>query len=94
MQVIYNLFYGTLLQKLQAVLKWKRICGSDVSKCYQQSMSLASIAATEVDRRLFAEHCRDAYKDQDTRFWFNAIRDSEQFASHVAKSFTVWIEVR
>ena len=23
MQVIYNLFYGALLQKLQAVLKWK-----------------------------------------------------------------------
>ena len=49
MQVIYNLFYGILLQKLQAVLKWKRICSSDVSKCYQQSTSLALIAATEVD---------------------------------------------
>ena len=23
MQVVYNLFYGTLLQKIQSILKWK-----------------------------------------------------------------------
>ena len=31
MQVVYNLFYGAIIQKVQAVLKWKCICGSDVS---------------------------------------------------------------
>ena len=92
MQIIYNLFYGILLQKLQAVLKWKRMCGSDVSKCYHQSTSLASIVATKVDRQLLAEHSIAVYENQDKRFQFNAIRNPEQFAIHVAESFTAWIE--
>ena len=49
MQVVYNLFYGAIIQKIQTILQWKRICGSDVSKCYQQAASLAYVLATEME---------------------------------------------
>ena len=38
------------------------------------------------------EHCRAVYENQENRIRFNAIRESEQFAIHVAESFTKWIE--
>ena len=28
MQVIYNLFYGAIIQNIQTVLQWKQICGT------------------------------------------------------------------
>ena len=73
MQVVYNLFYGAIIQKVQAVLKWKRICSSDVSKCYQQSTSLASILARELERSLIAENFRVVHQNPEKRRAFNTI---------------------
>ena len=94
MQVIYNLFYGALLQKLQAVLKWKLICGNDVSKCYQQSTGLAKLGAREVERHLLAEYFKSVHHNCNHRKSFNGIKDSKQFAIHIAKGYTNWTEVR
>ena len=45
---VYSLFYGALIQPIQAVLKWKRIQGSDITKCYQQANGLASAGEWDV----------------------------------------------
>jgi hypothetical protein len=50
---IFNLFYASLLQPVQAALGWKRIKGSDVPACYQQAAGLALMVFEEVKRQLY-----------------------------------------
>ena len=88
MQVVYNLFYGTILQKIQAVLKWKRIRGSNVSKCYQQSTSLALIVSTEVERHLLTEYMKHIHQDPHQRREVNKIKDAKAFAIRIANGYT------
>jgi len=40
LQSIYNIFYGGLLQPMQAALGWKRIRYADVSQCYKVANNL------------------------------------------------------
>ena len=56
---IYSLFYGCLIQPVQEVVAWKRICGTDVTKCYQQAAGLAMIISTEMERQLIALFVHD-----------------------------------
>ena len=91
MQVIYNLFYGAIIQKVQTVLKWKQICGSDVSKCYQQVASLATVLATEMERHFTSKYIKSVYESDDEKRAFNNIQDSQEFAIFVAKGYTRWI---
>ena len=93
MQVVYNLFYGALLQILQAVLKWEQICGNNVSKCYQQFTGLAKLGVTEVERHLLAEYFKHVHHDCNQRLCFNRIKDSEEFAVHIAKGYTNWTKI-
>ena len=44
---IYTLFYGALIQPIQALIGWKRMKGARVTKCYQHSTGLALIVASE-----------------------------------------------
>ena len=73
------------------MLKWKRICGSDVSKCYQQVASLASILATEMEHHFSSEYFKLVYHSQDKKTAFNNIQDSQEFAICVARGYTRWI---
>ena len=91
MQVVYNLFYGALIQKAQALLKWKRICRSDVSKCYQQAASLMSMLATEVAQQLFTEYVKVMHQSEAGRREFHQICDCEEFAVHLAKEYSSWL---
>jgi hypothetical protein len=50
---IFNLFYASLLQPIQAALRWKRTKGSDVPACYQQAAGLALMVFEEVEWRLY-----------------------------------------
>ena len=92
MQVVYNLFYGAFIQKIQAVLKWKRICGSDVSKCYQQATSLASIFATELEHGVLAEYIKIVHHSADRRRAFQQICNAKKLAIHLAEGYRKWIE--
>ena len=38
-----SLFYASSIQPVQRILGWKRICGFDVTKCYQQAAGLTII---------------------------------------------------
>ena len=92
MQVVYNLFYCALIQKVQAVLKWKRICGSDVSKCYQQATSLASIFATELERGVLDEYIKIVHHSVDRRRAFQRIHNAKKLAIHLAQGYRKWME--
>ena len=48
--VIYSLFYGSLIQYVHVLLGWKRICGSDATKCYQQVAILVLMTADKADK--------------------------------------------
>eukprot|EP00957_Ditylum_brightwellii_P177456 13516422-Ditylum_brightwellii.AAC.1 len=47
----YTAFYGALIQQFQAVLGWKQIKGSDMTKCYQQAAGLAIMIADELEQK-------------------------------------------
>ena len=40
LSAMYSLFYGSFIQFMQILLGWKRIHGSDVTKCYLQAACL------------------------------------------------------
>ena len=46
---IYSLFHPCLIQIIQIILGWERICGSDITKCYQQAAGLVMMTADELD---------------------------------------------
>jgi hypothetical protein len=59
LSAIYNLFYGGLLQPIQFKLGWKKICGRDVMKTFQQCKFLFNLVFEEAERivnNLFIEN--------------------------------------
>ena len=59
LSLIYLLFYGSLIQFLQIILGWKRIWGSDVTKCYQQVAGLVLMAADEAEQLLVSTYLHE-----------------------------------
>ena len=88
MQVVYNLFYGAIIQKIQTILQWKRICSSNVSKCYQQAASLSTILAIEMEHHFTSEYFKTVDGLCEDKAAFNAIKDSREFTIYIAKGFT------
>ena len=88
LQIVYNLFYGTIIQKVQTVLQWKRICGSNVSKCYQQAASLATITAQEMERHHISEYFKGVCSSADALAELRAIRSNKEFAIYIAKAYS------
>ena len=90
---VYSLFYGALIQPIQAVLKWKRIQGSDITKCYQQANGLASMISDAVERHIVV-HCF-AELDQSQEFsrgLRECNRDSKKVALYLATCYVNWVE--
>ena len=56
---VYSIFYGSLIQPIQTLLKWKRIKGSDITTCYQQAAGLALMTSDEIEKRLVAKTTSD-----------------------------------
>ena len=52
----YSLFYPCLIQPVQQLLGWKRICGSGVTECYQQAAGLTTMIADELERQFLAAY--------------------------------------
>ena len=77
---IYTLFYGCIIQPVQtSLLGWKRIKGSDVTKCYQQAAGLVLMISDEIERHLVCEFLlgtKDMFIDTD---------HPEEFAIQIAK---------
>ena len=49
LMAVYSLFYAAIIQPIQTLLKWKRIVGTDITKCYQQAAGLALMICDETE---------------------------------------------
>ena len=47
-----------------------------------------------MERHLLAEYFKTVHHNSDQRGCFNQIKDSEQFAIHIAKGYSNWTDVR
>ena len=56
---VYSIFFGSLMQPIQTLLKWKRIKGSDITTCYQQAAGLALMISDEIEKQLVAKSTSD-----------------------------------
>ena len=94
LSAIYSLFYGSLIQFMQILLGWKRIRGSDVTKCYQQAAGLVLMICDEFDKKLMAYFLHIVQEeDGEQRVTLEAcIDDSREFALIVASMFIEWME--
>ena len=76
----YSLFYPCLIQPVQQLLGWKRICGSDVTKCYQQAAGLTTMIADELERQFLAAYFDDVCDDIDLLDRLHSTQDDKTFA--------------
>jgi hypothetical protein len=90
LQAVFHLFFGSIIQPIQVLLGWKRIRGSDVTKCYQQAASLAILIADEIDRQMFGTFLVEMLGNPAFGIRFNAIEDSRDAALHVANEYEKW----
>jgi hypothetical protein len=65
LMVVFQLFYGGVLQAFQTALGWKKIRGTDVTKTYEQSAQLASLVLAEVERQMYATFVNNLAKTTD-----------------------------
>ena len=95
LSAIYGVFYGCLIQPIQELVAWKRICGSDVTKCYQQAAGLVMIISTELERQLFPlfvhEYCLSD-ESLTLRLSDDGEITSEDFAIDIAKRYIKWMD--
>ena len=82
LSAVYSLFYGSLIQPIQLMLGWKRIRGSDVTKCYQQAAGLALMIADALEKHLFGTYCVETNKEPNQPF--TSIHDPANFSLEVA----------
>lgn len=90
LSAIYSIFYAALLQPIQTLLGWKKICGTDVSKCYQQAAGMALMIGTEIDRMLISAYLHSMATDDNQTEVFTGMKDSEELAVHIANGYLKW----
>ena len=90
---VYSLFYGALIQPIQAVLKWKRIQGSDITKCYQQANGLVTMISDAVERHIVI-HCFAELEESPEfiRELKECNKDSKKVALYLATRYVNWVE--
>jgi hypothetical protein len=92
LSAVYSLFYGSLIQPIQILLGWKRIRGSDVTKCYQQAAGLALMASNEVERHLFHAFFKEIKNDPHRVAEIVASHDSPTLALKLACEYQQWLK--
>ena len=92
LSAVYTVFYGALIQPIQTLLGWKRIRGTDVTKCYQQAAGLAILISDIIKKHLFDEFFISL--DNDALKWLDIskIDDPAGFAVALGKAFLAWAE--
>jgi hypothetical protein len=88
----YSLFYPCLIQIVQELLAWKRICGSDITKCYQQAAGLAIMIADELERQMLAAYFETVCNDNESFERFQRADGPENFAIMIAKGYMEWMD--
>ena len=89
LSAIYSLYYAALIQPIQALIGWKRIKGTDVTKCYQQATGLAMMITGELEKHLFHHEISG---DLDEVSKMLDIQDPKALAIHMADGYHRWLE--
>jgi hypothetical protein len=89
---IYSLFYGAFMQPMQFAMGWKRIKGSDVTKTYQQSASLALLLLGEAERGLYFAFLHDMFVSEGEDFFEEFSESSEDCGEYLARQFPLWLQ--
>ena len=87
LSAIYSLYYGALIQPIQALVGWKRIKGTDVTKCYQQAAGLAIMIASELEKNLLNAYMHEVWMDRDATTRMNDINDPNALALAIADGY-------
>jgi hypothetical protein len=74
--VVYNLYYGGIIQPIQSALGWKRICGKDITQCYQQVAGLVTMILLEIERQLYHANLATIALQANLKLDYDAIKDN------------------
>jgi len=90
---VYSIFYGSLIQPVQVLLRWKRIKGSDITTCYQQAAGLSILLLDEIERHLVPKSTRCLHEDPEANGHVERIRrDEKEVAIYIAKYYLKWLK--
>jgi hypothetical protein len=92
LSAIFALYYGSLIQPIQTLLGWKRIRGSDVTKCYQQAAGLALMISHELERQYLGAYMEYLNKNIEKKDEFEATDDSQAAAIYLAQGYAQWMK--
>jgi hypothetical protein len=92
--VTFLLYYGGFLQPIQFALGWNRIRGSDVTKTYQQSASLAILVLGEVERGMYYAFVKDLMNELGPTFAEEYVERPKAFSTFIGKRFIKWVECK
>ena len=92
LSAIYSLYYGALIQPIQALVGWKRIKGTDVTKCYQQAAGLAIMIASELEKNLLNAYMHEVWLDGDATTRMNEINNPNALALAIADGYQTWLD--
>ena len=90
---IYSMFYGSFIQFIQLLLGWKRIHGSEVTKCYQQAARLILMAADKIEKVFVSTYLHEVLinncKERDK---LCCKRNSKEYGLLIAKGYCAWLK--
>ena len=73
----YSISYASLVQKVQALLGWKRIIGTDIIKCYQQADVISLLIEDELERNLYTAYFLHIINDDEKHLKFKSFEDEK-----------------
>ena len=94
LSAIYSLYYAALIQPIQALISWKRMKGTDVTKCYQQAAGLLMMITGELEKQLFHHYSNEISGDLDEVSKMLDIQDPKALAIHMADGYHTWLETK
>ena len=90
---IYSLFYGSFIQFTHLLLGWKHICGTDVTKCYQQAAGLILMAADEIEKVFFSAYLHDVlFNNPEERDRLCREGNPKEFGLLIPKGYRKWLK--
>ena len=90
----YSIFYASLIQTIHNLWEWKRISGTDVTKCYQRAAGIALLIADELEKNLYTEYFLHIINDDKKRLKFESFEDEKELSIHFAINFLQWMELK
>ena len=95
LMAVYSLFYAAIIQPIQTLLKWKRIVGSDITKCYQQAAGLALMVSDEIQRHLVSYCIAQLENNKPVLDQIKKVKNNpKEVAVILAKHYLEWIELQ